>query len=181
MRHFQRIADGVDLAPLLAALAAHPELWGADELRVTYAEDSPHREVDDILVRFNAGRDPATLGDDLECIWQPAVSPLFLIRSLALDLMRRVGGERLGRVMLTRLAPGKQIHPHADVLGAYAHYYNRVHLVLQSSPGCVFHAGQESVWMRPGEAWLFDAHAVHSVVNNGADDRIHLIVDVRIP
>lgn len=85
----------------------------------------------------------------------------------------------LGRAMITRLAPGKQIYAHADVLGRYANTYKRFHVPLQSSPGCIFCAGDEQVQMRPGEVWDFNAHAVHQVVNNSDSDRIHLIIDIR--
>jgi hypothetical protein len=33
--------------------------------------------------------------------------------------------------------------------------------------------------MRPGEAWWFNHRLMHSVVNNGTEDRVHLIIDYR--
>jgi hypothetical protein len=33
--------------------------------------------------------------------------------------------------------------------------------------------------MAPGEAWWFDNAQEHEVINNSADDRIHMIVDIR--
>jgi hypothetical protein len=33
--------------------------------------------------------------------------------------------------------------------------------------------------MRTGEVWWFNNAIEHEVVNNSADDRIHLIVDIR--
>jgi hypothetical protein len=181
VRNFQKIAEGIDTIPLVIGLAKHAHLWSENGLRQTFSENSPHREVDDILLRFNTNLDLAVVGDDLECVWQPAGDILSFVKPLVLDLMRRVGGERLGRVMITRLAPQKQIYPHSDVLGAYAAYYSRLHFVIQSLPGAVFHAGDEAVHMRPGEVWNFNAHAPHWVINNSIDDRLHLICDVRIP
>jgi uncharacterized cupin superfamily protein len=66
-------------------------------------------------------------------------------------------------------------------MGRYANTMSRYHIPLQSGPGVLFRAGDEHVYMRPGEAWDFNAHAEHEVVNNSADDRVHLIVDIRTP
>ena len=95
-----------------------------------------------------------------------------------MGVMARVDGERLGRVMINKIAPGSVIYPHADT-PAHTAYYSRFHLVLQSQPGVVFRAGDESTYMGTGELWWFDNSQVHEVLNNSADDRIHMIVDVR--
>lgn len=178
MKNFLQVAHGVDVLPLLLALQHHPELWDKEDIRKTFAEDSPHREVSDILLRFS---DPKSkdIGDELVCENTPAMWVLPQARQLVMGLMARVEGVMLGRVMVTRLGPGKRIYPHADVLGRYANTYKRFHIVLQSGPGCVFRAGDEQVQMRPGEIWDFNAHAEHEVVNGSAVERIHLIADIR--
>ena len=171
--------------PLLQALHRHPHLWNADRVRQDFSNstrelvaDSPHAQVDDILLRFSDTSAP-DIGDQLICANTEAFAALPQARPLVLGLMREVEGTVLGRAMITKLAPGKCITPHADTRGRYANYYKRYHLVLQSEPGSVFRANDEQVQMRAGEVWHFDAHAMHEVVNNSADDRIHLIVDVR--
>jgi quercetin dioxygenase-like cupin family protein len=85
----------------------------------------------------------------------------------------------LGRIMIVRLKTGGEIAPHIDE-GAYARYYARFHLVLESNPACVFKAGGELVHMAPGELWWFNHQVEHSVVNNGPD-RTHIIVDLTAP
>jgi hypothetical protein len=92
--------------------------------------------------------------------------------------MAYVHGERLGRVMINKIAPGGVIYPHADT-PEHAEYYSRFHIVLQSQPGVVFRAGDEQVYMATGEVWWFDNKQEHEVINNSADDRIHMIVDIR--
>jgi hypothetical protein len=177
VKHFLKIAEGVDIMPLLLALQHHPELWSADDVRQTF-EESPHREVQDILLRFSR-TDDANIGDELICDDTPAYQVLHIARPLVFLLMARVQGVMLGRVLITKLPPGKRIYPHADVRGRYANTYKRFHLPLQIGPGCVFRAGDESVQMKAGEVWDFDAHAEHEVVNNSDRDRINLIVDIR--
>lgn len=180
MKHFLKIAEGVDVMPLLHAVSVQPDLWSENRMRQTFAPDSPHVDVEDIWLRFSELDEPAGVGDDLETVDYPAFARLPMARPIVFDLARRVEAERIGRVMITKLAPGKRILPHADVLGAYASYYSRYHVPLQGLPGSLFRAGDEQVCMRTGEVWWFDASAPHEVINNSADDRLHLIVDLKV-
>lgn len=174
MRYFYRLAEGVRVLPLMAAIARQPKLWNADNCRREFAE-TPHTAADDILLRFGA-KD----GNDLEAVDNAAMQALPDVKSEILNIMRLVNGSRLGRVIVTRLESGKKILPHSDVLGEYSKYYTRYHLVLQGMPGSMFNCGDETVNMLTGELWWFDASAEHSVINNSKDDRIHMLIDVRI-
>lgn len=174
MRYFYRLTQGVMVFPLMDALSRQPELWNEDDVRTTF-EGTPHAAADDILLRFGKAD-----GDDLEAWDRPAIRKLRGAKQTALDIMQLVGGSRLGRVVITRLAPGDRIMPHADVKGAYSSYYTRYHVVLQGMQGSVFTCGDEAVNMLTGEVWWFNAAETHSVVNNSADDRVHLLVDTRI-
>jgi len=179
VRNFLKIADGVDVVPALNALALHPDLWNENPLR-TQHPGTAHAQVDDIWCLFNAiPDDPAAVVDDVRVEPYRAWSILHPVRQMALDLMHRVGGVALGRVMVTRLAPGKCILPHADQ-GAPATYFTRYQIALQSLPGALFRIEDETVNFRSGEVWLIDNTLEHEVINNSADDRIVVIVDVRI-
>lgn len=174
MKYFLKMAENIQVLPLLSSLARHPELWNADDARTTF-EDSPHVDVDDILLRFGS-KD----GDSLEAVDLSPARVVTGAKQMALDIMKLVNGSRLGRVVITKLAPGGKILPHADVKGEYTAYYTRYHVVLQGLPGSTFSCGDETVTMRTGELWWFDAHAEHAVANNSQDDRIHMLIDVRI-
>lgn len=178
MRHFTKIAECVDVIPLLNALAAHDDLWNENTLRTTHPA-SPHQDVDDIWCWFNDPSDPEAVIDDLTTVPFRAWYEIPQVRPLVFDIMRRVEAVRLGRVLITRLAPGCSIPPHVDE-GAPATYYTRYQLALQCLPGCNFTIGDEAVNFRMGEWWQIDNRTKHSVVNNSADDRIVLIVDVRL-
>lgn len=174
MRYFYKLIEGFQVLPFMAALARQPELWNQDNLRREF-ENTPHMATDDILLRFGS-KD----GDDLEAIDRPAMLRLPDLKRMLLDTVRLVHGSRLGRVIITRLEPGKKILPHSDVLGEYSKYYTRYHLVLQGLPGSLFTCGDETVNMLTGELWWFDASAEHAVINNSRDDRIHMLIDIRI-
>lgn len=177
MRHFQKIVEGLDVIPLLNALAQRADLWNEHTLRTTHPQ-SPHQQTDDIWCLFNDVSDPEAVVDDCEVVPYRAWFEVPGLRKLVLDLMRRVDGVRLGRVLISRLAPGNTIPEHTDQ-GAPATYYKRYHLALKAEPGALNSSGREVIQYRMGEFWWFDNSVPHSVTNNSADDRITLVMDVR--
>lgn len=178
MRNFYRLTQGLDTSHIMHDLTSRPELWNRNDLRRAYP-GTPHRECDDIWLRFQPeGLTNEQIVDAHESVNYPAMSELPMVRSIIFGLMRQVEGERLGRVLITRLAPGKRIYPHADG-GDHAAYFRRYQIALHSLPGVLFRAGDEQVNMRTGEVWWFNNGIEHEVVNNSADDRVALIVDIR--
>jgi hypothetical protein len=181
MRNFQLIGT-FDPVPLLNQINRNPQLWNQNLLRTTH-ENTPHKDVDDIWVRFNDAEkytkdNQYLVLDEHESIWYPAIEYLPAVRDIVFSLMAKVHGVRLGRVLITRLPPGKEITPHSDS-GSHASYFERYHCVLQSLPGSLFRCGDEQINMLTGTIWWFQNIIEHSVVNNSADDRIHLIVDIK--
>lgn len=177
MRQFLRIAENIDTMPLLAAIAARPDLWNANDLRTKYPQ-SPHCEADDIWIRFNEiPESPEDVINDIQTIAYPAWHEL-PVKDMVLNLMRAVGGTQLGRVLITRLAPGAQIHPHADE-GAPATYFERYQIMLQCNPGVLFLCGDETAQMKTGDVFWFQNKETHSVLNHSNADRIAMIVDIR--
>ncbi len=169
--------------PLLRELHRRPELWNANRFRTTYP-NTPHGDVDDIWLRFSDASKcdtTSTVIGDNNPVWHPAAKVL-PFQPIVLDLMRRVGAYGLDRCLITRLRPGKRILPHADDQGSYVHdpERERYHVVLQGLPGSLYRTGDETVTMLTGEVWLFDALTEHEVINNSADDRIHMLVDLRL-
>ena len=181
MRNFLNLASGVDIQPLLLSLYRQSSLWNTHPFRTEVA-DSPHREVSDILLRLQPLDGRST--DKRECVDYQAFATLPHARRFVYALMAQVEGERLGRVMITRLPPGGQIYPHEDIGTTPLHYdtepyYSRFHLVLQADDKSIFQCDQEYVQMKPGEVWWFDNSKTHAVYNDGQIDRIHLIIDIK--
>lgn len=91
------------------------------------------------------------------------------------QIMAEIGGV-WGRSRFMGLAPGREVPSHIDI-----HYYWRTHLRIHipviTNPGVLFTCGDETVHMAPGECWIFDSSRWHDVQNNGADQRIHLVLD----
>lgn len=185
MRNFLKLASSINILPLLHSVQRQPELWNENKLRTTH-QQSPHTQVDDIWLRFNdtklyAGKEVseyAPLMDEHESICYPAWFKLPEAQIIIFDLMRLVNGTRLGRVLITRLSPGKSIAAHVDG-GTHAEYYERYHCILQNFPGSNFRAGNETICMRSGDLYWFDNSKEHEVLNQSQDDRLTLIIDIR--
>lgn len=173
MRNFHKLSGGIAVGPLMATLMRHPELWNENRLR-TSIPHGPHNEVDDIILRFGA---PSI--DDIGPSEDKPPMGLLKAKEMALGVMQLVGGSELGRVVITRLEPGKKIYAHCDE-GKYSERFDRYHICLQSLPGNVFRCGEEVISPVTGDLWWFDNTILHEITNNSADSRITCIVDVRI-
>lgn len=186
MRNFFRIATGVNVTPLMLAIARRPELWREDTYLRDYPQ-GPFGDTDTIMIRFPAKtvveteQNLAEYGQSdaqHECIWYPPSFQLLDARPIVFALMNEVKGERLGRVMINRVRPGGRIFPHADT-PAHCDYYTRHHVVLQTSPGANIRCADEQIHMEIGAVYWFNNKLEHEVMNNGAVDRIHMVVDIR--
>lgn len=185
MKHFQKILSGVGVAPLNAAIAAHPELWDQFSLR-REIKDGPHSRMQDIWVRYRDinefNGDRAAFNEEHTPIWYPAWEVLTPIKALVNGLYTLVGGESLGGILITRIPPGCGIDPHTDT-GWHVETFSKYYVSLQSAPGAEFvcsHEGvQELIEPSPGDVWLFDNRKQHWVKNGSDQDRVTLIVCIR--
>ena len=181
--------DGAAIGPLMLAIHRHDKsdkIWKDDTFLRDYPQ-GPFGDCESIILRFpprsvheteEALANHLASFDQHECVDQDVFNILPEARSLIFGLMSYVQGERLGRCIINKIKPGGRIYPHPDTK-EHAEYYNRFHIVLKSSPGVVFRAGDEQVYMETGSVWWFNNSIEHEVINNSAEERIHLVVDIR--
>ena len=82
------------------------------------------------------------------------------------------------RAFLARMAPNSEIRRHKDK-GNVSAKTHRVHLPIFTNSSCLFTVGDETEHLAAGELWLIDnTNKYHSVINNGTEYRVHLIVDL---
>ena len=176
----------------MLAIARKPALWTEDTFLRNYPQ-GPFGCVDSILLRFPdrvSGLTEQELDlykqnrlpgfDQHESRDQPAYSQLPEARAIVMNVFAAVAGERLGRVMINRIAPGGVIYPHADTK-EHTDYYSRYHVVLQSEPGVIFRCGDEKAEWETGAVFWFRNSLEHEVINESRTDRIHLVIDARCP
>lgn len=179
MRNFLKLAEGVNTLSLLQQLQTNSYLWDENTLRTKHP-GTAHSQVSDIWLWFNVvdNKNPLNVINDKDVIPYSGWNLLPAARPLVFALMNQVDGVQLGRVIISRLPPGKEIEPHVDG-GAPATHFQRYQIALQSLPGCIFEIEDEEVNFLTGEVWQIDNTKEHSVINNSADDRIVMIVDIR--
>jgi quercetin dioxygenase-like cupin family protein len=180
--NFHKMLWGVsNTDEILSEINLHSDLWDKNTLRTNYV-GSAHEGSSDMWLRFNDIASPSAAYLREECfsgkemIDYPARELIRSIQPIVGKLMFLVEGERLGRIIITRLRPGQEITPHADE-GSTALYYDRFHVVLKGSG--VFTAGEEFVKMKTGDVWWFNNQAIHSVKDIDSE-RIHLIIDIKL-
>jgi hypothetical protein len=186
MLHFHKIADSVNVAPLLAQIEAHPALWDSINFR-KIAPGTAHSRMSDIWIRYNditkfPEGDLRGLSEEHVPVWYPAWHVLPALHPIVFGLMSAVRGEMVGGVLITRIPPGEGIAPHADA-SWHVSYYDKFYVCLKSKPGadfvCEDKAGIERCNPIPGDIHLFDNRKMHWVENKSDDDRMTLIVCIR--
>lgn len=95
-------------------------------------------------------------------------------------LVREFGYGYFVRATLVRLRAGCGIGSHTDNNFSLAHSH-RVHIPVLSNDRVVFKVGRESRVLLPGEVVEINNRRSHSVSNEGATDRVHLILDFVLP
>ena len=175
----------IDVSAVLAELDAHPELWNQFTLRTKEygGKEQPHREIDDIWVRYNAWKNfnpkkPKKFFGEHDSSWYPAYAKLPSLRPLIFGLMMTVEGERLGGVLITRIPAGSSVAPHKDA-GWHAGYYRKFAVQLRGGPDQFFCFEGESMIAEAGEVYEFDNSETHWVKNDSDRERITLIVCIR--
>lgn len=119
--------------------------------------------------------------------WQLRDTPLRGQLAWLEPVISLIPGEK-HRIRLMRLAPGGgELDRHADNTdpdaGVEDGRLQRVHIPLVTNPGVIFEAWKTDgsklrAHMAQGEAWVLDTRKPHTAVNNGKDERIHLVIDV---
>lgn len=187
MERFARIAEGLDVSPLLKRILANEDLWGLRTERQS-VPGSPHRETEAIFLRWAV--DESVEGgfyclksrDHLETIYRlaPEIFPLCQIVIGKILGKPHDFNDDIGRAMLTRMQPGGVIPTHVDE-GPYADRYDRFHVCLSGMSNFLVE-GVEQV-MVPGELWWFNHKLEHGVrySSMAVGPRIHLILDVVAP
>lgn len=111
----------------------------------------------------------------------PAVEPI----------LQALGAFRPERVRLMRLAPGDgELTRHADITdheaGLRPGQLARIHVPLITNPRVQFTGWRLSdgsrclLHMPFGEAWALDHTKPHAAINEGAEERIHLVIDTPV-
>lgn len=183
MRYFRQVMSGIDVQPLLASIAEHPELFGQHSAWTAGKPETVLSQMgmaeNYIELRYN--KSPAGAPAHPQTWNRSPFHVLIEAQKLVFDLMAAVRGEILGRVIISKMAPGDVIRPHVhEVQFGLPPIFDTYQVPLQVDPGVVFRCGDEDCYMEPGTAWTFPNQVEHAVYNNSTRrDRISMMVDIR--
>jgi hypothetical protein len=166
-----------DVEPLKIELGKHPELWDDFDLRTNHPQ-SPHRELSDIFVRYNAranfSGDRHAFNETHVPVWWPTAEILPTAKTIALDLQSMLGGA-LGMVLVTKILAHTQCYPHID-MGWHARTFTKYAVQITSAESQAFHVEDTALSAKPGECYRFENSRPHWVINDSDEDRMTLIV-----
>ena len=83
-------------------------------------------------------------------------------------------------VRLMKLHAGAVIKEHTDHEMSFEEGEVRFHIPIITNPDVEFYLDDERVIMNEGECWYLNLSLKHRVVNFGANDRIHLVIDCKV-
>lgn len=78
---------------------------------------------------------------------------------------------------ILRLGVGAEIKPHRDHELGYEDGNFRLHIPIVTNSEVQFILDGDRLTMLPGECWYTNVNYVHSVMNLGESDRVHLVID----
>ncbi len=176
--NIQLLDYSFDVWPLAQQLAQHPDLWGQYPWRTEHAK-SPHREVSDIWVRYNALENLGPhFNDAHESSWYRVIEQLPASVDLAEQVMERMDAQTLGGILITKVPARKQVYPHIDT-GWHALHYEKIAVQIAGNLEQAFNFEGERVSALPGESYWFNNQAPHWVTNPTDEDRMTFICCIR--
>ncbi len=82
-------------------------------------------------------------------------------------------------VRLMKLKAGSRIKEHIDPDLGLEDGYARLHIPITTNPQLEFSLNGKQVVMSPGECWYLRLSDPHYINNNGATDRVHIVLDMK--
>lgn len=160
MDRFRKIAEGLDVAPALAELDAHPGHW----LKLNGDESG-------YIPLLGVGN-MRLVEDEFPSVWR-------LVDQVLATLAKQDGAAgALSHARVGLMPPGSGLPPHFDGIDGIAE--RRYQIALRSETGVALTVDGETRCPRAGEAWQIDASRVHSIHNGSTADRITILFDARL-
>lgn len=171
--HWREICS-VDISALLDAVRRIDDAeWDAENEKKEN-DFSCFRQTRHIIARFNNDSHPAGYrATPFWSRWSNLLLPVMTAVAAHYDMAQ----PDFPKVMLARLSAGGKIDAHSDV-GISNHLAHKIHVPLVTNDDVWFHVGAEKFRLAPGKAYELNNIQVHSVVNGGTQDRIHLVFEL---
>ncbi len=154
-------------------LALKPQTWRENLVRQESFD--VHRHTESIVLLFIEIDDWPRIVVQREAGWEHLADVAMPLIDDVVRAHYQPGGA-LVRAVVARLGPGARIMPHTDSHPSF-HRGHRLHIPLATNPRVRFTIAGKPYTLREGRAYEINNQEPHSVMNNGAEGRIHLIFD----
>jgi hypothetical protein len=177
----------VDVSNINQFIAENEFLWNKFKQR-TESSKSPHREVDDIWVRYNDIKNydpenPLAFHDRHDSVFYINDSKLkneISKINRAICETHEASTTEFGGILITRIPAGKQVYRHNDAHSWHAEYYKDKYLIpLESDDKQSFNYEGQSVITPVGNIFSFNNLVDHWVLNDSDKPRVSLIICMR--
>lgn len=156
---------------LRSAILKTPE---SEWYKNTYRQDTfdVHKNTQAIVMKFVQNEDDDSLTQTF--------NPWFKYREILEKIWQSLGlsWSVISRCMFARMPSGSRIHPHIDLAKSFDRTH-RMHIPIVTSKDVHFFCGGKEIAMKEGYCYELNNKVMHSVVNNGADPRVHFIWDYK--
>lgn len=146
--------------------------WNLLRMR-TDPKNSPHRECDDIWMRYRSGE--LRPDGSFDCSWYDVADELPAVVDLCNAVEALTGATEIGGVLVTRIPPGKQVYPHKD-FGWHAEYFEKYAVQIRGNAKQKFSFEDCHLVTETGDLFTFVNQHGHWVTNDSDEPRITLIV-----
>ena len=95
------------------------------------------------------------------------------------SLLTRLGLEHVTGVTYFNMAPKSTLHRHRDMHGNLLFGISRLHIPIKTNVQAILEVERKFYNLALNEIWCLDTSGLHAAWNNGEDNRIHMVIDVR--
>ena len=154
-------------------LALEPQIWRQNLVRQESFD--VHKHTESIVLLFIEIDDWPKIVVKREAGWAHLADVAMPLIDDVVRAHYQPGG-MVVRAVIARLAPGARIMPHTDFHPSLSSRTSAAHPACHQLPGTLHHCGKPYALLE-GHAYEINNQKPHSVMNNGADGRIHFIFD----
>ncbi len=109
---------------------------------------------------------------------RPGIDRLAELPALS-ALVDRVGRAHVTGIRYFNLAPNSTLHRHRDMHGNLLFGISRLHVPIKTNPQAIFEVQRIPYHLGLNEIWCLDTSGLHALRNDGGENRIHIVIDVR--
>lgn len=111
---------------------------------------------------------------------QEYIATKLLERSSYINTILNTFQTKIEAVRFMKLGANSIIKEHCDKGSCFEEGYARLHIPITSNDDVRFILSGENYKMKLGRCYYIDANNFHSVINNGNEDRVHLLIDCHV-